>query len=184
MPAKNKNNIENICDINDNNNGDIEQMPITTKLSAAAPPPTAVSVPENSVLTKKLLENVGQLNTPKKLQLAKAALHTSSPKSLPSREIEIEQIQEWIQQKLDNKLAGGMYVSGSPGTGKTAVVDHVLNNLTGSFHNVKINCMNIKNKPSLIFDEIVKQMPGKQIAATADDVLKRLTATNPRALMM
>lgn len=87
-------------------------------------------------------------------QRAKNALHMSRPARLLARDAELEEVYGWLDEHLRGKRPGSMYISGAPGTGKTAVVLHSLhqwmeNNAlpkgkgTPCYQHV-INCMNVK----------------------------------------
>ncbi|KAI1280495.1 Origin recognition complex subunit 1 [Halotydeus destructor] len=63
-------------------------------------------------------------------QALKQRLHTSSiPESLPCRENEFSDIHHFLETKLKEKVGGCMYISGVPGTGKTATVHEVIRTL-------------------------------------------------------
>ncbi|XP_018012664.1 origin recognition complex subunit 1 [Hyalella azteca] len=67
------------------------------------------------------------------LDIAKDRLHASAvPESLPCRENECQQLYDFIQTKLCDGTGGCMYISGVPGTGKTATVREVVRLLQSS----------------------------------------------------
>lgn len=45
---------------------------------------------------------------------------------LPSRETEIETLQTFLLEHLESQESGSLYVSGQPGTGKTASISYIL----------------------------------------------------------
>ena len=60
-------------------------------------------------------------------KLAQANLHVSAvPSSLPCRENEYNQILEYLETALDDRTGACIYISGVPGTGKTATVREVV----------------------------------------------------------
>ena len=59
----------------------------------------------------------------------KQVLHTATPEHLPCREREIAEIQNFLEDHLNRQTAGSMYISGAPGTGKTASLLHIIDNL-------------------------------------------------------
>jgi len=59
---------------------------------------------------------------------AKQALHTSAPSTIFCREKELAAIGDFLQPLIDNKKPGSMYISGRPGTGKTACITYTLAN--------------------------------------------------------
>lgn len=61
-------------------------------------------------------------------QQARKALHSQFPTDLPGREKEIEEIKVFIEDHLNNNTSGSIYISGPPGTGKTASLNLILEN--------------------------------------------------------
>ncbi|CAG7829079.1 unnamed protein product [Allacma fusca] len=113
---------------------------------------------------------------------AKRALHLSTPVSLPCRESQVEELHGFVKTHLLTGNAGSVYISGAPGTGKTAVVQHVLQRLSHpeseegkdlkklKFLSVFINCMNVHG-PSAIYNEIYRQL---HITSKTGDVTDRI----------
>lgn len=56
----------------------------------------------------------------------KRALHTAIPERLLSREAEQASIRRFLQEKVLQRRPGSLYISGAPGTGKTACLNCVL----------------------------------------------------------
>nr|CAH7747819.1 unnamed protein product [Callosobruchus chinensis] len=102
------------------------------------------------------------------LMRARSQLHVSYvPKSLPCRENEYESIYGFLEGKLQDECGGCMYVSGVPGTGKTATVTSVINDLKENkkipnFTFVSINGMRL-TEPRQAYVEIYKQLTGKTV---------------------
>lgn len=59
----------------------------------------------------------------------KQALHTSLPQRLLSRDGEQAAIRSFLHETLLQKQPGSLYISGAPGTGKTACVKCVLKDM-------------------------------------------------------
>jgi len=104
-----------------------------------------------------------------RLERAALALKPVLPKgsSLPCRDVERLRITNHLRTGV---MQGGstqvLYVSGMPGTGKTATVLEVLEELrsqNGNFHLVHINAMRL-GAPQQIFREIADQLPGKRVS--------------------
>ena len=55
---------------------------------------------------------------------AKQALHTALPERLVCRDKELGEVTDFVHGHLQAKTAGSLYLSGAPGTGKTAVISH------------------------------------------------------------
>lgn len=56
----------------------------------------------------------------------KQALHTAIPERLLSREAERASIRSFLEEKVLQRLPGSLYISGAPGTGKTACLNCVV----------------------------------------------------------
>lgn len=59
-------------------------------------------------------------------QQTKHALHSSVPDTLVGRDEEIKQISKFIRRRVRNRDSGSLYISGAPGTGKSACLMKVL----------------------------------------------------------
>lgn len=77
----------------------------------------------------KAEKSVKKLFPEDKFKNARQALHSQAPEIMPGREQELEEIETFIRDKMTNKCPGTMYVSGPPGTGKTAALSKILRKL-------------------------------------------------------
>ena len=76
------------------------------------------------------------------LQAARAALHTGTPApgQLLCRGEQVAAMEQWLDQHLNTNMPGSMYVSGAPGTGKTATLTHLLETkVTKEYKSIFIN---------------------------------------------
>ncbi|CAH8445610.1 unnamed protein product [Dicrocoelium dendriticum] len=95
----------------------------------------------------------------------------SSNEFIIGREKEISHIHEFIRNSMETRHSCSMYVSGSPGTGKTAVVSYVTNHL-GSYSHCRvlfINCMNLSSASEVftrIFESLSQNLHGKENRGT------------------
>lgn len=62
-------------------------------------------------------------------QQAKLVLNTAVPDRLPAREKEMDVIRAFLKEHICGKKAGSLYLSGAPGTGKTACLSRILQDL-------------------------------------------------------
>ena len=60
----------------------------------------------------------------------KAALSMECPNEILGRETEQLKINNFINNALDREIGKGLYISGQPGTGKSATINNVLKSLT------------------------------------------------------
>jgi origin recognition complex subunit 1 len=126
------------------------------------------------------------------LQVARDRLHVSAvPKSLPCRETEYQDIYSFLEGKIVDECGGCMYVSGVPGTGKTATVTEVIKALKRAaddeeipeFEFVDINGMRL-SEPRQAYVHIYRQLTGKTVHwEQAYTMLEnRFTTPSPRRI--
>lgn len=124
------------------------------------------------------------------LAMARERLHVSAvPTSLPCREKEFNDIYNFVEGKIIDGCGGCMYVSGVPGTGKTATTTAVIRSLQAAaeeedipkFEFVEINGMRL-TEPRQAYVHIYRQLTGKTLAwEQAYNLLeKRFTSRAPR----
>ncbi|NXD21026.1 ORC1 protein, partial [Spelaeornis formosus] len=113
------------------------------------------------------------------LEEARLRLHVSSiPESLPCREEEFQDIYNFVESKLIDGTGGCMYISGVPGTGKTATVHEVIRCLQQAAENdelppfqfVEINGMKLTD-PHQAYVQILEFLTGQKVTATHAAVL-------------
>lgn len=126
------------------------------------------------------------------LQIARTRLHVSVvPDSLPCREREFADIYTFLESKINDECGGCMYVSGVPGTGKTATVTGVIRNLQKQvledelppFDFLEINGMRL-TEPRQAYVHIYRQLTGKTLSWEHAHALleKRFTTPAPRRI--
>ncbi|XP_076326086.1 origin recognition complex subunit 1 isoform X4 [Tachypleus tridentatus] len=100
------------------------------------------------------------------LELARVKLHVSAvPEYLPCREYEFSDIYSFIEGKLFDESGGCMYISGVPGTGKTATVREVIKHLTEardsgempSFQFIEINGLRLTD-PHQFYSQFLQEL--------------------------
>ncbi|KAI9141663.1 P-loop containing nucleoside triphosphate hydrolase protein [Paraphysoderma sedebokerense] len=114
-------------------------------------------------------------------EIARRNLHVSSvPESLPCREEQFYTILDRLQDMLTEQSGGCIYISGVPGTGKTATVMEVLRTLDDKvnegelpkFHLTLINGMKVTD-PHQAYSLFYESLTGKRVTPThAADLLK------------
>lgn len=87
-------------------------------------PPSCCFRPSSTV--SRHLHGCGFLPTESRFQSVKQALHTAVPERLLSRDDERASIRSFLEEKVLRRLPGSLYISGAPGTGKTACLNCVL----------------------------------------------------------
>lgn len=122
------------------------------------------------------------LNSPKKqkdfedtrtvYQNARKALHSTVPVEMPGRETEHQELRTFITQHLKEQSSGTLYVSGPPGTGKTASLSKILKEpeIESQFKEVYVNCTAIKSSGS-IYSRIIKELGIKTSSKTEKECI-------------
>ncbi|RZC42601.1 origin recognition complex subunit 1 [Asbolus verrucosus] len=148
------------------------KTPKTPKNSPKCTPKSTIKLIREGTITPKVQSRskaIQSENTP--LKKARSQLHVSYvPSNLPCREKEYTDILNFLEGKLFDQCGGCMYISGVPGTGKTATVTSVINHLLAAskneelpeFQYVNINGMKL-TEPRQAYVEIVRQLTGKTI---------------------
>uniref|UniRef100_A0A8C0ZNV3 Origin recognition complex subunit 1 n=1 Tax=Castor canadensis TaxID=51338 RepID=A0A8C0ZNV3_CASCN len=107
------------------------------------------------------------------LEEARLRLHVSAvPESLPCREQEFQDIYNFVESKLLDCTGGCMYISGVPGTGKTATVHEVirclqqaaLTNDVPPFQYIEVNGMKL-TEPHQVYVQILQKLTGQKATA-------------------
>jgi len=100
---------------------------------------------------------------------AQARLHVSAvPESLPCREDEFAEILTYVEGKLQDGAGGCIYISGVPGTGKTATVKQVMRYMEENrdefpdFNFYELNGMRM-TCPEQTYTEMWKQLTGEKL---------------------
>lgn len=107
------------------------------------------------------------------LEEARLRLHVSAvPESLPCREQEFQDIYNFVESKLLDRTGGCMYISGVPGTGKTATVHEVIRCLQQAaetndvppFKFIEVNGMKL-TEPHQVYVQILQKLTGQKATA-------------------
>ncbi|XP_067677790.1 origin recognition complex subunit 1-like [Haliotis asinina] len=124
------------------------------------------------------------------LEEARARLHVSAvPDSLPCRDNEFSDIYTFVESKLMDGTGGCMYISGVPGTGKTATVREVMRSLVQGcddgdvpqFKFLELNGMKLTD-PRQAYVHLLKDLTGQR--ATPEHAMellnKKFSTPGPR----
>lgn len=103
---------------------------------------------------------------------ARANLHISAvPKSLPCRKSEFDTVYNFLARKIESQSGGVMYISGVPGTGKTATVHKVIESLREEaekeeidpFIFIEVNALRV-SEPRQAYVKIWKDLTGETVS--------------------
>ncbi|ELT90542.1 hypothetical protein CAPTEDRAFT_148720 [Capitella teleta] len=109
-------------------------------------------------------------------QNVKKALHTALPDRLLCREAEMKTVNDFLDVHLGDEAPGSLYISGAPGTGKTAVVSLIRQRLQEerTCQSVYVNCMSVQN-PQAIFNKIYSEFNhGKELSLSVKAAVQKL----------
>ncbi|XP_033913111.2 cell division control protein 6 homolog [Acipenser ruthenus] len=124
-------------------------------------------------------------------QQTKQALNTAIPERLLSREEETAAIRAFLSERVGGQRAGSLYISGAPGTGKTACLRRILQDckeeLRGS-QQIFVNCMSLRSS-HCIFPVLAERLQGAgRSRSGGKDIGKRLerllTGPGPMVLLV
>ncbi|XP_020661541.3 cell division control protein 6 homolog [Pogona vitticeps] len=110
-------------------------------------------------------------------QQAKSLLHTAVPDQLHAREKETSVLHEFLREHVCKEKPGSLYISGAPGTGKTACLNRILvdmkTELTGS-QIIALNCMALRSSHA-VFPAVAEQLGlGAANKMARADVIRKL----------
>ncbi|XP_036303144.1 origin recognition complex subunit 1 [Pipistrellus kuhlii] len=148
-----------------------------TKSSSHTPSKTPKKTPKprtpHSATPQIRSRNLAARGPASVLEEARLSLHVSAvPDSLPCREKEFQDIYNFVESKLLDRTGGCMYISGVPGTGKTATVHEVMHCLRQAAHAndvppfqyIEVNGMKL-TEPHQVYVQILQKMTGQKATA-------------------
>jgi cell division control protein 6 len=108
----------------------------------------------------------------------------SAPTALYGREQERKELENFISTRTKSKKSGCIYISGPPGTGKSAFVDNVCRDVSSNVSTKTgyINCMSVKNATDLYrtlleeFVDITEVAEGDEMDALKELFMQRKTS--------
>ncbi|XP_045179297.2 cell division control protein 6 homolog isoform X2 [Mercenaria mercenaria] len=119
---------------------------------------------------------------------AKQMFHTAKPERLVGRDKEMAEVRAFLKGHMTKKTAGSLYISGAPGTGKTAVLTNIIDEMKvhHSCKTVYLNCMTLDNSAA-VYGKLYTDITGKN-APTAKERLRTvervLTTEGPSIIMV
>ncbi|OQR78502.1 origin recognition complex subunit 1-like [Tropilaelaps mercedesae] len=132
-------------------------------------------MPSRRVIRERLKDN--------DFENALEKLHVCAiPEQLSCRETQFAEIYDFIENRLSEETGGCMYISGAPGTGKSATIREVMEalnkaqktNEVAKFKYIEINGMKL-TKPHQAYVRILKQLTGRTATPErAADILTKI----------
>ncbi|XDV51841.1 hypothetical protein PO909_020647 [Leuciscus waleckii] len=118
-------------------------------------------------------------------QSIKQALHTAVPERLLAREAERAAIVSFLENHVVAEKPSSLYISGAPGTGKTACLNCVLQEqkaLLKGVQTVLINCMNLRSSHAIF--PLLGERLGVPKGNSEARLEKHLTSSGPTVLLV
>lgn len=206
-PARKEKSLDDFVVDDENEFGGPETPRKRRKLASATPTPSKakqltprkfLTPSGRKIVTKKPLEFTPlgtRLLSPAQTQaspyqLARSTLHVSAvPHALPCRETEFETVHSHLEAAISAGTGACIYISGTPGTGKTATVREVVASLQAAvaeeqlddFYFVEINGMKVTD-PHQSYSLLWEALKGDRVSsAHALELLEReFTTPSPR----
>lgn len=122
------------------------------------------------------LEQPPQHSPPRnKYQNARRVLNSAETLNLPGREAQLEELREFFISHLDSQTSGSLYVSGQPGTGKTACLSLLLRapEFAERLQRVYINCTSIASVGA-VYKKLCMELKLKPAGRTERDHLEAI----------
>lgn len=114
------------------------------------------------------------------LRLSESLALSSAPSQLVGRLNERSEITSFLEIHLQERSPGGMYISGSPGTGKTALLMEIIRS-RNDVRTLYINCMELSNR-NAVFDSIARGLQLQRSKKPADSVRAFLCKKHSRMM--
>ncbi|CAL8274237.1 unnamed protein product [Gadus morhua 'NCC'] len=119
-------------------------------------------------------------------QMVKQSLHTAVPERLVSRDAERAAIRSFLEERALGSTPASLYISGAPGTGKTACFHRVLADMKEALNEVQtvvLNCMTLRSSHS-IFPLLAQRLGGGAGGHSSSALQKLLTSNGPTVLLV
>lgn len=162
----------------------LDRLSIDEKPDPLETPDIKVKSPEKEV------KQASPKTTPKrnKYQNARRVLNSAECQNLPGREEQLEELRSFFREHLEAKKSGSLYVSGQPGTGKTACLSLLLRTpeFNKRLQTVYVNCTSIASIGG-VYKKLCTELQLKPQGRTERDHLQALQhylKTCPKMLLI
>ncbi|EDW73307.1 uncharacterized protein Dwil_GK17476 [Drosophila willistoni] len=110
-----------------------------------------------------------------KYQNARRVLNSAETQNLPGREQQLQELRDFFTSHLEKQSSGSLYVSGQPGTGKTACLSLLLRDteLSKRLQRVYINCTSIASVGA-VYKKLCTELHLKPTGRTERDHLEAI----------
>ncbi|CAG8639265.1 1376_t:CDS:2 [Ambispora gerdemannii] len=146
--------------------------PVTKKRKSQEVPEDNQECMKKHIIDSKSKRVKVTANATKDLLIAtrSAFSRSADPARIVGREMEHAKITKFLQTTISDHIPGRLYIAGSPGTGKTALVHAVCRELKlrdiEGLQIVEINCNTVQ--PKNLYFELVKKLSGVEVKKRVD----------------
>lgn len=142
--------------------------------------------PEDKDIVEKQAELEKKRN---QYQNARRVLNSAYTDNLPGREKELSELTEFMSDHLQSMKSGSLYVSGQPGTGKTACLSKLLSSaeFKNKFSKVYINCTSMKSIGSIykkICQELKLKVDGRKTEKDHQTAIDQYLVSSKKMVLM
>ncbi|EDV50651.1 cell division control protein 6 homolog [Drosophila erecta] len=145
------------------------------KPSTRQPNKTEIKEQNNSQTNEETQQNSLPSPSRNKYQNARRVLNSAETQNLPGRESQLQELREFFSSHLDSQTSGSLYVSGQPGTGKTACLSLLLRDpdFSKRLQRVYINCTSIASVGA-VYKKLCTELQLKVSGRTERDHLEAI----------
>ncbi|XP_059613342.1 cell division control protein 6 homolog [Phlebotomus argentipes] len=157
-------------DDDEESSGQASEQSTPPKVGKFQRKPTSVDTPKR-LLEKITLED-DEESCSSSYQKARKMLNGSATDNLPGREKEIQELTQTLQKAREEQQSVSMYISGPPGTGKTASLTKILSDdaMSRAFKKVYVNCTSIASIGA-VYKRIYSELDSKKTPKSEKDSL-------------
>ncbi|CAH1396295.1 unnamed protein product [Nezara viridula] len=179
---------ENNQTVNDQkNNSPSKENAIKRSSSEAILNENSCSPPKTPKNESKESSTSIPLKEDENLSQAIRVLHSGQPQKLYQRRDKIDNISEIILKALEIRESTTIYISGPPGTGKTACVNHVISqsSISNNYKIVYVNCTGLKSA-NAAFKRIASELKIKVVGSEKKilDAIENHLKTTQKMIML
>ncbi|KAJ1773834.1 AAA ATPase [Coemansia sp. RSA 1813] len=146
---------------------------------------SAFSVTKNSSQADVPKKGVKGNKVPSPFAATKSVLHrsTAAPQ-IVGREAEQDTIRKFLRSTVEKGSGGSMYISGNPGTGKTACLQAIIKQSSAKFASVLVNCVPL-TRPGQVYAAVLEALdkPAANADSSLDD-LENLVFSSKSAVLV
>jgi len=149
--------------------------------------PGTIKLPLNEAIEKMQISKISASSPQQVLSVIKQSLHLSwKPDKILGRNDEYKKIKDFLENGLRDQKGNSLYVAGAPGTGKTLLVRHIIDEITeketNEIHVIEFNATGMDKNPKkaylLLLEELSNHKKKTKLAEAVNMLKKKLVPDN------